>query len=95
MTKIVMKGAVFLDTGDTYGTRYAFFEGDVRDWGAYISVAPYTIEVEETRCMRAEQVAAIEKQRTELTAKYSAAMALIDKRVSQLTAITNDAAPGE
>ena len=93
---VTIKGGIYLDTrGDFCGLgEYKFFSGKLESWDSYVAIMPHTLSVTlpDDFDPRGHQVAALETQRKELQAQFTAAVTEINARISKLQAIGNEVA---
>ena len=86
--KITLKGGIYLDTrSQGREPRYCFFQGDVRAFGEYVPVVPYTIESETDFDDRIARIAAIDAERTEMRVRFADKMRQLDQLRNSLLAL--------
>jgi hypothetical protein len=95
MKTIKAEGFIFLNAefdSRWESSPYKWFSGTGEPFGRYIPVTPHTLafEVPDDFDPRADQIKALERQRTELQAKCEAALTEIAARISKLQAIEWD-----
>ena len=93
--RITLVGGIYMDTGPDYGTgKFKFFNGtNLAPFSTYVPIMPFSFEFElpEGQDRVSLEVDHLKKQKKEAAAAFSAMCMEIDKRISELTAITHDA----
>lgn len=94
MSKQTVKGGIYYDTDShaemCWGTRYKFFPGKLENFSTYIAVCAHiiTFDLPEAFDPRPIEIAALEKKATELQAETTAKLTAINRRISELQALT-------
>ena len=96
MKTITIKGGIYIDTGKYADPEnpYRFFSGDPTDFNEYIAIMLHqiTAEVPDDFDPRPAKIAALEAKKQELRAEFAAKVTEIERKISELQAITFEAA---
>jgi hypothetical protein len=94
MSKQSIKGGIYYDTDKNAelfcGTRYKFLSGPLENFSTYIAIREHTLEFDlpEDFDPRPIEIEALKKKAEELQAETTAKVTEINRRISELQAIT-------
>jgi hypothetical protein len=93
MSKKTIKGGIYYDTDRNAEGKYTFFRGSFGNFGSYIEVCEHTIEFDLPDAFdpRPVEIEALKKKASELNAEFNAKVTEINRRISELQAITYEA----
>lgn len=95
--QVTIKGAVYFDTESRtheWMEPYKFFTGAVENFSTYVTVMPheFTVDIPDDFDPRPVEIQALEAREKALAAEFENARSAIRRRISELQAITFEAA---